>query len=153
MLELPHVALGAAIATKIPNPALAIPLALVSHFVLDQIPHWNPHFYTETQKYGKPKKESTTFALVDIALALGFGLFIASTVLPNITHALVIVICSFFSVLPDLVKSPYFFLKFRPKWLGGYVKFERSLQADTNPVAGMLTQALVIIGSLLWIFA
>lgn len=153
MLELPHVALGSAIATKIPNPFLAIPLALASHFVLDQIPHWNPHFYTETQKYGKPKKESTRLALVDIGFALVFGSVVAASTFPNISHVLLILVCSFVSVLPDLVKSPYFFLKFRPKYLANYVKFERSLQADTNAIAGTLTQALVVIGSLLWIIS
>ena len=62
MLETPHVAVGAAIAVAIPNPYLAIPLALASHMILDHTPHWNPHFYTETKKFGKPTQKSTVFA-------------------------------------------------------------------------------------------
>lgn len=153
MLELPHVAVGAAIAIKVTNPALAIPLAFASHFVLDQIPHWNPHFYTETQKYGKPKKESTIFALVDVGTALVFGSAIAFFALPDIQKAVIILLASFVSVLPDLVKSPYFFLKVRADLLTKYIKFERSLQADTNFALGMLTQILVITASLWWIFS
>lgn len=50
MLETPHVLIGAAIATKVGNPFLAIPLAFASHFVLETVPHWNPHLNTETKK-------------------------------------------------------------------------------------------------------
>jgi hypothetical protein len=153
MLELPHVAVGAAIATKVGHPLLAIPLSFASHFVLDQIPHWNPHFYTETQKFGHPKKNSTLFALVDIGSAVVLGSVIALAALPNTGLALTILGCSLVSIAPDLIKSPYFFLKFRPKWLRDYVKFERSIQADTNFMAGMFTQALVVIASLLWILS
>lgn len=152
MLELPHVAVGSAIAIKIGNPALAIPLAFVSHFVLDQIPHWNPHFYTETQKFGKPKKESTYFALADVGIALAFGLIIALIVLPDINKSILILLCSFVSVLPDLIKSPYFFLKVRKDILTRYVKFERSLQADTNFTAGIATQLIVVLASVWWMF-
>ena len=53
MLETPHVIVGAAIAYKVVNPALALPLALGSHFILDITPHWNPHLSTETKKFGK----------------------------------------------------------------------------------------------------
>lgn len=37
-----HALTGAAIALVIKKPELAIPLAFVSHFVLDAIPHYNP---------------------------------------------------------------------------------------------------------------
>jgi hypothetical protein len=53
VLETPHVVVGAAIATKVANPALAIPLAFASHFVLEKIPHWNPHLNTELKKFGR----------------------------------------------------------------------------------------------------
>lgn len=151
MLELPHVAVGAAIATKVGNPALAIPLAFASHFVLDQIPHWNPHFYTETQKYGKPRKQSTIIAVTDLALAAGLTLILTAAALPNISKAAVILVACFVSVLPDLIKSPYFFLKTRSKLMTKYVHFERSLQADTSFAIGMTIQAIVVLTSLFWI--
>lgn len=153
VLELPHVAVGAAIATKVGNPALAIPLAFASHFVLDQIPHWNPHFYTETQKYGKPRKQSTIIAVTDLALAAGLTLILAAAALPDVSKAAVMLIACFVSVLPDLVKSPYFFLKTRSKLMTKYVHFERSLQADTSFAIGMTIQAIVVLASLMWISA
>ncbi|MBX4205880.1 hypothetical protein KW795_01650, partial [Candidatus Microgenomates bacterium] len=107
MLETPHVAVGAAIASKIPNPFISIPLALVSHIVLDQVPHWNPHSYTEVQKHGKISDNTRYIALIDVAAALATGFFIASKSLPDTNHAIVILAASFAAVLPDLIKSPY----------------------------------------------
>ncbi len=39
MLYTPHFLTGAAIAHLVPNPIIALPLAFVSHFALDCIPH------------------------------------------------------------------------------------------------------------------
>src|SRR5713101_6968104 len=118
MLETPHVAVGAAIASKIPNPFISIPLALASHFILDRVPHWNPHFYTEMKKHGKPTAQSTNVAIADSLTALGLGLAVAAHAMPNTGHAVVIIIASFAAVLPDQIKTPFFFLpKTRKGWL------------------------------------
>jgi hypothetical protein len=154
VLETPHVVVGAAIAYKVVNPALALPLALGSHFVLDRVSHWNPHTYTETQKYGKPTKSSTTIATVDSILALVSGIYIASTVLPQLDKFFLILAACFLSVLPDVSKTPYYYLKNRSKLLKKWVEFERSIQVETrNVYFGIATQVTVIIAALLWIFA
>lgn len=154
MLETPHVAVGAAIASKIPNPFIAIPLALASHFVLDRVPHWNPHFYTEMKKYGKPTRQSTYIAIADCSIALALGLFFAWHALPNVGNAVLVLICSLFSVLPDQIKTPFFFLpKVRKGWLKKWVTFERSLQVDTTFWPGLATQGMVIIAAIWWVFS
>ncbi len=150
MLETPHVIVGAAIATKVGNPALAIPLAFASHFILDRIPHWNPHFYTETQKFGMPTKKSTTIAVGDEVLAIGTSLFIASMALPNYGQAFVILASCFAAVLPDQIKFPYFFLKNRGGFLERWTTFERSNQANAPLIPGVLTQVLTMGAALLW---
>lgn len=154
MLETPHVVVGATIAAKVGNPFLAIPLAFASHFVLDKIPHWNPHFYTEMKKYGKPTTASTTLAVVDCFVALGAGLLIAASFLPDWNMAALVVACSFFAVLPDQVKTPFFFFKkARKGLLSKWVMFERSLQVDASFWPGVATQVLIISASLWWVFA
>ncbi len=154
MLETPHVAVGAAIAYKLGNPALSLPLALLSHFILDRIPHWNPHFYTETKKYGKPRSSSTTLAVVDTLVALGVGIAIASQSLPNTTQAGIVVAGSLLSVLPDQIKTPFFFLKsLRKGWLKKYVLFERSIQVDAPFWPGILTQIAVTAVSIWWVLS
>ena len=151
MLETPHVAIGAVIATKIPNPFIAIPLAFLSHFVLEKVPHWNPHIVTETKKYGMPTKRSITIIAVDVTFALVTGSLIAWQVMPNAKHALTILAASFASVLPDLIESPYFFLKMRTKFLNDWLSFQKSLQVDTTPFWGLLNQALTIAAAILWL--
>jgi len=153
VLETPHVAVGAAIAMKVVNPALAIPLAFGSHFILEKIPHWNPHLNTETEKYGKPTKKSTVIVIIDVCTSLALGFFIASKALPNTSHVATILVASFASVLPDVIEGPYFFLGVKNKFIKKWIVFQKSLQADTSIIPGLLTQAVTITAALWWIFA
>jgi hypothetical protein len=152
MLETPHVAVGVAIATKFPNPWIAIPLAFASHFVLDKVPHWNPHLYTETKKHGKPSTASTAVAVIDIGFSLILGSAFAFKALPNMNMAILILACSLSSVLSDVIKYPYYYFHLRQKWLVAWVNFERSMQVDTKSIFwGLVTQILVISASIWWI--
>lgn len=150
MLETPHVAVGAAIASKIPNPFLSIPLAFLSHFALERVPHWNPHLNTETKKYGKPTQKSTNLVIVDCLLALTLGSLVAYQALPNVGHAVTILLASFASVLPDLMEAPYFYLNMKQKFFADWIKFQKSLQNDTTPFWGLLTQLATIFAAILW---
>jgi len=152
MLETPHVALGIAMAVKTGNPWVAIPLSLASHFLLDRVPHWNPHFYTETQKFGQPKKISTYIAVVD-EIAIALTLFIAYKFMPDVNKSFLILICSLLSVLPDQIKIPYFFCNRRFGLIKKWVDFERSIQVEVGPVWGILTQTIVVLVSFYWVFS
>lgn len=151
MLETPHVALGIAIATKIPNPYISIPLSFLSHFLLERVPHWNPHLNIETQKFGKPTKKSTIIVIIDVTISLILGFFIAYRA-PTIKQFMNIILCSFFSVLPDIIEGPYFFMGIRNKFLENWIKFQKSLQVDTKIIPGLLTQLVVLVSTFFWIF-
>lgn len=144
MLELPHALLGAAIATKIPNPLISIPLAFLSHLPIDMIPHWNPSLYGETKKYGRPTSRSASVVAIDTLLSLGGGFFLASRVMPNLTHAIVIILACFAAVAPDVIEGFYFFLGIRTRFLKNLINFQRRLQGKTSIIPGLLTQGLVI---------
>lgn len=151
MLETPHVFVGAAIATKIPNPWVAIPLAFMSHFALEMVPHWNPHLNTETEKYGHITKRSTIVTAADSTFALLSGSFIAYQSLPDWKHALTIFFACFASILPDLMECPYFFLNIKWKIIEKWISFQKSIQNDVAIIPGVFTQLLTIIGAILWI--
>lgn len=154
MIEIPHVIVGVAIATKVGDPALAIPLSFASHFVLDRIPHWNPHFYTETQKFGHPTTKSTIFAVTDSLIALAIGLGFAAASLPDYPKAITIIACCFAAVISDQIKLPFFYLKEARKGLmKKWVTLERSLQVSVSFWPGIATQILIILASLWWIFS
>lgn len=151
MLETPHVLIGAAIATQIPNPIIAIPLALGSHFVLELVPHWNPHLNTEIKKYGKVTRSSLLIVIIDSTLALASGLYISSLALPDTAHAATILFACFFSILPDLVEAPYFFLGIKSKWIDKWIVIQKSLQEDASVLPGIATQLITIAAALFWI--
>ena len=110
MLETPHVVVAAAIAVNVANPAFAIPLTLGSHFVLEKVPHWNPHLNTELKKFGKVSAQSTNIVIIDSILALTFGSLVAYMMLPNVGLALTVLLACLASVVPDLIEAPYYFL-------------------------------------------
>lgn len=151
MLETPHVFVGAAIATKIPDPLIAIPLAFVSHFILEMVPHWNPHLNSETEKYGYPTKRSTAIVVADSSLALISGSLIAYSALPDMGQALTILFACLASVLPDLIEAPYFFLKIKNKLIQKWIVFQKSIQNDTSIIPGLVTQYITIFAAIFWI--
>ncbi len=144
---------GAAIATKVVHPALAIPLAFGSHFILDILPHWNPHLNTETKKFGKPTKKSTILVIVDTLFSLGIGFFIASRSLPDINKAFIILLCCLTAALPDIIEGPYFFLNMRNKYIERWIAFQKSLQNNASAFWGLTTQIIIVAASLCWILS
>jgi len=153
MLETPHVIVGAAIASKITNPLLSIPISFVSHFVLEKVPHWNPHLNSETEKYGKPTKKSTIIAAFDVTTSLIVGSFIAYRAYPNVLQTINILACCLMASLPDIVEGPYFFLGFRDKTLKKWIEWQKSIQIDTKFIPGIISQLATILASLYWIFS
>ncbi len=152
MLETPHALLGAAIAVKLGNPALSIPIAFASHFILERVPHWNPHLSAEVKKYGKPTKKSTIIVAIDSSIALVLGSIIALTQAPNTTMVIGTLLSSFAAILPDLIEAPYFYLNVRNnKYILKWIKFQKSLQINAPPFWGILTQLIVIAAIFLWI--
>jgi hypothetical protein len=151
VLETPHVAVGAAIATKVTNPVLSLPLAFASHFILEKVPHWNPHLNSEKKQYGKVTPNSTKIVVIDSTLALSSGLYIAMAYGQSPQHSLIIIAASFLSVLPDVIEAPYLFLNVKSKFIQRWMALQKSLQENAALVPGLLTQILVYFAALWWI--
>lgn len=153
MLETPHVVVAAAIASKIPNPLISIPLAFVSHFVLEKVPHWNPHLNTEKRTSGGITKQSKAIVIADVVASLVLGGYIAYQALPNTTHALVILTACLVSALPDLIEAPYYFLNIKSEFIQNtWIPFKKSIQVDAALLPGLATQVITIIAAFWWIF-
>lgn len=151
VLETPHALVGAAIATKIPNPAISLPLAFASHFVLDMVPHWNPHLNTELKKHGKVTNKSRNIVIFDVISALAFGTLMASQFATSPSHMVTILFGAFAGVLPDVIEGPYFFLKWKNKAILRWLAFQKSIQVDTTPFPGIATQVATIIAAVWWV--
>lgn len=86
-----HALTGAAIALAVKRPELALPLAFVSHFVLDAIPHYGPRRFAF--------RRFLKFLIADAALA-ATSLIVLVILFP--AHALLIFGCMAVAVAPDL---------------------------------------------------
>src|SRR3989344_8377526 len=94
MILLVHMLVGAAVASYIKNPILAIILAFLSHYFLDFIPH-------SEYNIENIKKKQWNKSLPDILkLALDFFSGILSILLFS-SRQPVIFIAAFFAILPD----------------------------------------------------
>ncbi len=153
MLEAPHVLVGIAIASKVGHPLLSIPLAFGSHFVLDMLPHWNPHLNTEMKTYGHVTKKTKLIIYGDLALSFGMTAFFCLTALPNLFHAVTIGLSAISAITPDLIEAPYFFLNKKTAFLEAWIKFQKSIQTDAEPILGIATQIIVMAASLMWIMS
>jgi len=152
MLESLHSLTGAVIAYKIGNPALALPLAFLSHFATDLLPHWNPEIYNEKKKLGHLLAKTNLQIIIDCLIGLFFGLFVALKALPSTTHFLTVIGGSFFAILPDLVEAPFYYLNVKASPILKLTKFQRSHQFKTSFWFGMAFQLLyaILLLSLVW---
>lgn len=144
MLELAHALTGGLIAYEIGNPVLSLPLALLSHFAIDLLPHWNPHLSTEKKRLGFISHKTTFFVLIDCLIGLTLGLSLAFKALPDTRRMLFIIAGCFLAVLPDLVEAPFYFLHQKGKFLKKIIGFQSKIQFNAPFWPGMLFQALYV---------
>jgi hypothetical protein len=123
MQAINHTVTGGLIALTIRQPALVAPLALVSHFVLDVIPHYGsyPPFRRGTQTYYR------IIALDGVASIIAYNVMVH--LWPQ--YLLVISLGVFFSLLPDLLWPLALYVKQRgPLW--AFFRFHKGIQHESG---------------------
>jgi len=96
MILAPHLLLGATIALKVQNPVLAIILALLSHYLLDFIPHieYNIKNIKERQWHkAGPEIRNVLFDFLAGVLLIFF----------STDNTLFVYICAFVALIPDFL--------------------------------------------------
>lgn len=102
-----HALTGAVIALVVKKPELAIPLAFVSHFALDMIPHFG---YKDNVDFGTALKHKLTKYVVALDPLL-FIIFLG--LLLHYSAGIWIYVAAFVAMIPDF------------EWLLAYYGFER----------------------------
>jgi hypothetical protein len=150
MLSTPHLLTGAAIVLTVPQPELSLPLAFLSHFVLDAIPHTEPGtFLSQTRTEPTvPSKIEMKWAALDFFvgfLILGF-LFLRSKN-PFLLYG------GFLAVLPDFIDNVPYWHQLRERfvfrqihWFHGRAHF--SLEKKYWPW-GVFTQLVLLLAAFL----
>jgi len=136
MIALNHALTGAAIGLAVQKPYLIVPVAFLSHFVLDMVPHFGHKKYKWGDKIGTiifaTDGAVTTIALICLAV------FAPHLILPAMLGA-------FFAMLPDVFWIHYY-SQGKPKhW---FYTFHSRIQWFERP-PGALVEAsyLVLIGT------
>ena len=155
MLSIPHSLTGAFIASKLPHPALYIPLALAMHYLCDWIPHWD----VGTGLSNGTRKRSTAILLefVDLGITavLVYWIFfetIGSAVAINDPRTVHIWIGALVGIAPDLIEAPRNFLRWEPWFIKPFNKFHGNFHHSTpNMVVGLLPQVILV--ALIWLLS
>lgn len=145
MLEFAHAVTGATLSSQIQNPLLSLPFCLASNFLIDCLPHWNPHIYTEKQKNGRLSRKTLIFLSGDAFLGLFLGLWLASRALPDTKAAAIIVLGCFLAVSADLIEAPYYLFNWQNKYVKKLITFQRSHQWNVSFWPGMLFQIIYVL--------
>ncbi len=98
-----HILAGAAVAAKIQNPLIGLPLAFFSHFLLDALPHRE---YSISDPKSKNFPRSVGKILIDLSLGLGLAVSAAPDEInfPYLAGAITLAVLPDFFQLLTLIK-------------------------------------------------
>lgn len=133
MLTTTHLMVGATLSTIFPNPLISFPLAFLSHFVIDLIPHWN----------WKPNTLFKQFAAIVEGL---FGLILVFILLKNSDQPLIVLFASLIATIPDALQGPYYLWGSKNVVVRKMTQFQRSHQGDLALPWGLIIQVAIVIG-------
>lgn len=150
MILIGHAIIGAALAVPLKNPYLAFFVALVSHFALDAIPHYEYSFEYLIEKRGKRRLwVDLTKIILDGILAVTSALLIFSpTDFAGFTVTFAAIVGG---LLPDFMQGVYVIWPVKP--VAAFYNFHYAVHSkydfEDHPVIGIALQ-LLIVGLFLW---
>jgi hypothetical protein len=144
-----HALTGALIGMAVSEPLLAMPLAFLSHFVCDAIPH-----YDSTIEDGPKRLMSKEFIFVQLVTgAVVCFALVACLALFRPHHWVLAAFCAFLAASPDLFWLPRFIRVLRTHkdfWgKNWFLRFHAFIQWKTGPQFWILEAAWFVTGSLL----
>ena len=133
-----HALVGGIIAATVPNPALGLSLALISHPILDIIPHWD---------FGWGwRKKSKSKLLIESSLDLLFGIVVSFVLFGQHVALWYFLAAVILSEIWDLLEAPYWFFQWKFFPFGFIYKFQSGLQGKLKLPGGVITQLVSVAG-------
>jgi len=144
MLSTPHLLVGAAIAQSIQNPAVALPAAFASHFVLDMTPHWD----------GSPKAPFSKRVVGGVVIDYAFGAALIFLISQGDPRQAIILLGAFLATLPDFImafsrhiKTPLIKLPL----IDRFNRYHSNVQYNVRFVSGLMTAFAVSAAALVFL--
>ena len=143
MLWLVHILIGMIIGVQFKSPWLIIPIAIISHFVLDGIPHWDGNF--DKKKFKKTGKAVITdtdiiVKFLDVIASISVIIFFYMQSDRNL-----MVLGAVMAILPDLSKVGYLTKLRNTKGYMHYIMFHNNIQSETTMTNGLSIQAVCFV--------
>jgi hypothetical protein len=143
MLWLVHILIGMIIGVQFKSPWLIIPIAILSHFILDGIPHWDGNFDK------KEFKKTKTAVITDTDIIVKFLDVIASIAVISYFYMQsdkgLMVLGAVMAILPDLSKVGYLTKLRNTKGYMHFIMFHNNIQRETTMKNGLSIQAVCFI--------
>lgn len=127
-----HALVGGAIAATIKDPVLGISLAILSHPLLDMIPHWDAGWGWRQ----KTKQRLFLEASADMLLGLCFSYLLFG----HGVNAIYFFSCIIAAELFDLAEIPYWFFHWDFPPFSWVYKFQSQIQGKAKLPWGIMTQ-------------
>lgn len=141
MFMIIHALLGIIIASNFHSKILILILGILSHYLLDMIPHWDGDFDREDfKKTGIPKVVKTTVVLHTINYLFIFWLIYS---LAEVPHGGLLILGVVAAILPDIANLVYpTRLKNNKKYIS-HLKFHARIQTDSSRTFGIIIQIIL----------
>lgn len=151
-----HILLGMVIGLEFKSAWLIIPIAFLSHFLLDYIPHWDGFFdkeYFNKTGVAKINKIDVIIRTIDFVFIVLITIsFYYMYIIPGSTiNKTNLILGAFMALLPDLVKLGYFTKLNKKSTYNKYLKFHSRIQKDVNWKKGLIIQGILLIILLLYL--
>lgn len=129
-----HALTGAIIGLTVHNPALALPLALLSHYLLDALPHFRPNLPDEILLKTKGFK---LYLLGEATLCF---LIVLTLFLIQPAYWWLGAICAFVAAAPDLISIGRFrrVISDKPAKTNWYSRFAHKIQWFERPIGAVV---------------
>ena len=131
-----HALIGAAIAVKILNPWLAIPLAIVSHIALDLVPHWD----AGTNKRKKTLEKLRMEAVADVLL----GFFLSYLLFWNRVDPIYLFVVIIAAQLMDWLQVPTSMFGINVPPFSWFYQIGHKTQTRMQLPWGLVTQIVIV---------
>lgn len=138
-----HALIGTILASQIPNPLIAVPIAILSHIPADIIPHWDAGTHEDTKKRSLIRNE----AIIDVVLGFFVSYLLAYFLFPE-TNLIYIFIMINASLLLDWLSAPCYFFKWRIFPFKQVCSFQQAHNHKLDKPWGIITQVIVVVGML-----
>lgn len=133
-----HALIGGAIAASVQNPTIGLPLAALSHPILDMIPHWD-------FGWGWKKKNKVTL-FIQTSFDLLFGLSLTFLIFGRTTDSLYLLSAIFLSLVWDLLFMPYLLFGWNFFPFKTFYDFGHDINGRAKLPWGIVTQVITVGG-------